>query len=76
MRSVMQGMWSLIVAVGNVIVIIVAEVKGIERQVSILFFMRNILYRSTVSINFSGYRVFRICRHNGSSCFSVHVACS
>ena len=40
MRSVMQGMWSLIVAVGNVIVIIVAEVKGIERQVSFSFLLK------------------------------------
>ena len=35
MRSIMQAMWTLIVAFGNVIVIIVAEVKGIKRQVKI-----------------------------------------
>ena len=33
MRSVMQAMWQLTVAFGNLIVIIVAEAKGLPKQV-------------------------------------------
>jgi solute carrier family 15 oligopeptide transporter 1 len=38
MRAIMQAMWALIVAFGNLIVIIIAEVQGIQRQ-AIEFFV-------------------------------------
>jgi len=48
MKSVMQAMWALIVACGNAIVIIVVQVRGIERKATEFFVFAGIMGGATI----------------------------
>merc|ERR1712183_24182 len=56
MKSVLASVWLLMVSLGNIIVLIVAEAKGIEKQSDEFFLFAGLVFVAGIAFVFLAYR--------------------
>jgi len=56
MKSVLTSIWLFTVSLGNIIVIIIAEAKGIEKQSDEFFLFAGLIFVASLIFIFLAYR--------------------